>query len=543
MTILTHKNTSTQNNPLVSVGPAKKIQNPSREKNCSLPTRPLLAILVIVFAFAATACRKDLSELNINPDQPLSADPNYLYVYALQQGMGNYNSDVNLRQWSIMNWTMYLAARGGVEEGREYEMPSGKDAFWREQYTNTLSNTQIIIEMAAENPNMVNMKAAAEIWQVYIFQILTDLWGDIPYSEALKGMTGLVFSPSYDSQQDIYLQMINKVRDAVQSFDPSAGFFNPESDLIYNGNMMKWQTLGNSLMLRLATRINRVDPQTYATIVEELKNKPLIRSQQEAALFPYNSVHKNPLWETMYRNESVIQNNPSKFFADLVDSRNDPRASVFFQEAPLSFLPFIPKYKGIPNLLPNGHAAWDNYNLNQSLGIAGEWGDISQIGTWFLRNNTPGVIMNYAEVCFLLAEAALQGLWDEDPQSLLREGVRAHIEYINLFGDEEHQIPESEIHIFLLNLPQVTLEEVITQKWLSFAYEQGFEAFAEYRRTGFPVLTDYFGHAINQDIFPKRLPYPPSEQTLNRANYNKALINQGPDNEFTHLWWNNTLSH
>lgn len=451
--------------------------------------------------------------------------------------MGNYNSDVNLEQWGLMNWMMFMASREGVEPGREYEIPSGKDAFWREQYTHTLANAQIIVDMAKDNPEMVNMKAAAQIWQVYVFQMLTDLWGDIPYSDALKGMSGLVFSPSYDSQQAIYSHMIEKLHLAVSRFDPAKAFFLPEADLLYRGNIQKWQALGNSLMLRVATRINKVDFDLYTLTLQKLQNQPLISSVEQSAIFPFNAVHKNHLWETMYRNESVIQNNPSKFFVDLVVSRNDPRQLVFFQEAPLSFLPFIPKYKGVPNLLANGHEAWENYNLNQALGIAGEWGDISGIGSWYLRNQTPGVVMGYHEVCFLLAEAALHGLWEQEPQNWLREGVKAHMDFLNAWGEEEHQISDSDINIFLLNLPQVSLEEIITQKYISFAFEQGYEAYAEYRRTGYPILKDYWGQPIDTQKFPQRLHYPNSEYTLNRDNYNKALQNQGPDNEYTQVWW------
>ncbi len=494
-----------------------------------------LALILAVFLF--NACIKDLTELNVNPDQPLSTDPDYIFSYVLQQGTGNYNSDVSLEQWGLMNWVMYLASREGVEEGREYPMPSAKDDFWREQYTNTLSNAQIIVNMAADDPDMVNMKAAARIWQVYIFSMLTDLWGNIPYTEALKGMTGLNFSPAYDRQSDIYEAMIIQLQEAVSALDAGQLFFDREYDLIYNGNIHHWKSFGNSLMLRLATRVNKVDFDFYASVVQGLQNQPLISGQEEAAIFPFNAERKNHLWETMYRNESTIQNNPSKFFVDMLVERNDPRVSVFFEEAPLSFLPFIPKYKGVPNLLPNTDTYWDNYNVNESLGIPGEWGDISRIGQWFLNDNTPGVIMNYSEVCFLLAEAALHGLWDDDPDQLMKKGVEANIRFFNLYGNTENHIPESEISIFVLNLPDATLEEIIIQKYISFGFEQGYEAYAEYRRTGYPVLTKYDGSGINKSIFPLRLPYPNSEYTLNRNNYDEAVGNQGPDNEFTPIWW------
>jgi hypothetical protein len=493
----------------------------------------LLGLFVMLFA----SCETDLTDLNVNPDEPLDADPNYLFSYALQQGMGNYNSDVNLEQWGVMNWMMYLASREGVEVGREYPVPSGKDEFWREQYTNTLSNTQVIINMAQADATMINMQAAAEIWKVLVISQLTDLWGDIPYSQALQGISDNVLSPGYDTQAQIYEAMLQTLRDATERFTSDQKFFDAQSDLIYHGNMQAWRALGHSLMLRLATRINQVDAETYASVLEFLSDKPLISSVGESAIFPFNAVRKNHLWETMYRGESVVQNNPSKYFVDLLSATNDPRKRVFFEEAPLSFLPFIQKYRGIPNLLPNTSEEWNDYNLNSTFGIAGDWGDISKIGQWFLRDATPGIVMSYSEVCFLLAEASLNGLWGESAASLVQKGVRANMELYNLYGDEASFIAGEEIEDYLNSLPDAGLEQIITQKWISFAFEQGYQAYAEYRRTGYPVLTNYFGEPIDQSIFPLRLPYPNSEYTLNRANYNQAVANQGPDNEFTAMYW------
>ncbi|MFO7864067.1 MAG: SusD/RagB family nutrient-binding outer membrane lipoprotein [Salinivirgaceae bacterium] len=493
----------------------------------------LLALFVTLFA----ACETNLTDLNVNPDEPLDADPNYLFSYALQQGMGNYNSDVNLEQWGVMNWMMYLASREGVEVGREYPVPSGKDAFWREQYTNTLMNTQVIINKAKADATIVNMAAAAQIWKVLVTSQLTDLWGDIPYSEALKGISDNVLSPGYDTQAQIYESMLNTLKDATAQFTNDQPFFDAQSDLIYEGDMEAWRRLGYSLMLRLATRINQVDAETYSTTLDFLADKPLIGSVNESAIFPFNAVRKNHLWETMYRGESVVQNNPSKFFVDLLSATDDPRKRVFFEEAPLSFLPFIDKYRGIPNLLPNTAEQWDDYNLNSTFGIAGDWGDISKIGEWFLRDNTPGIVMSYSEVCFLLAEASLNGLWSESAANLVQEGGRANMELYNLYGDETNFIADEEINSYVNSLPDADLEQIITQKWISFAFEQGYQAYAEYRRTGYPVLTDYYGEPIDQTIFPLRLPYPNSEYTLNRENYNQAVANQGADNEFTAMYW------
>jgi hypothetical protein len=479
----------------------------------------------------STACKKNLTELNINPNDPLTTDPNYLFRYALQQGMGNYNSDVTVHQWTIDNWMMFMAARGGPEPGEEYIMPSGKDDLWNEQYSRALNNTQAIINLTGDDPGSVNMVAAAMIWKVYLFQRITDLWGDVPYSEALKGISELNLSPAYDPQKDIYEDMLGTLKSAAGKFDTAKPFFNPEADLVYQGDINKWIAFANSLRLRVATRLNRVDFAKYREGLQELSNKPMISSNEGSAIFPYNSMSRSPLWETMFRGESVVQNNPSKFLAGLLVNTGDPRVKLLLQKAPLSILPIFPPYNGVPNLVPDNDPVWNNYNKD------GDWGDISRIGLWFLRDETPGIIMSYAEVCFLQAEAALNGLWPGDANELLKAGIRADIGFYRLYGGNEYAIPEQEVNNYLASLQLADLEQVITQKWISFAFRNGYEAWSDYRRTGYPVLLDYYGNPVNTTLVPVRMTYPYREYTLNREKYNEAVARQGADDAFTHVWW------
>lgn len=488
-------------------------------------------ISFIVLVMVAS-CTK-ITDMNINPNDPTSTDPNYLFNYALQQGMGNYNSDVNLEQWGLMNWTMFMAARGGVEPGKEYVIPSGKDDFWREQYSQAISNTQVIIEMVDEShPELINLKAAATIWKINCFHRITDLWGFAPYSEAIQGMTDLNYAPAYDSQQEIYTEMLDQLKGAVESFTNEQTFFQSDADLIYRGDMEKWKAFGNSLRLRLATRINKVDPQKYQQVVQELRSEKLMDSNEESALFPFNSVAKNHLYEVMSRGEAIIQNNPSKFMVDLLVNSSDPRTPIFLEKAPLSFLPIYDDYKGVPNLVLANDPLWDNYNPD------GEWGDISRIGNWFLRNETPGVIMSYSELCFLKAEAALNGLWEGSASDFVDEGIRSNMQFYVEHGDSSDTISEAAMNEYIASLGEINLEQIISQKWITFIFENAYEAYSEYRRTGFPVLHNFEGDLIDQDIFPKRMIYPYSEFTLNRDNYNEAVSQQGQDNEFTLVWWN-----
>ena len=487
-----------------------------------------LIFLVVI----SQSCKKDLTELNTNPNEPNTTDINYLFRYSLKQGVANYNTDINLEQWGIMTWMMYLAPRGGVEPGKEYVIPSGKDGFWSEQYADALLNAQEIINLTEDDESLGNQNAAARIWKVFLFHRLTDLWGNIPYSEALKGYSGLIYTPKFDTQEDIYYAMLSELKLCAQKLDNSKKFFESSSDLLYKGNVSEWIKFANSLRLRLAIRIKLASPQRYISEINSLSNAPLISSNFESAIFPFNAEKKNPIYEADFTGQAIVQNNPSAFLVDLLANNNDPRISIILDKSPLSsILPWYAEYKGVPNLVNTNDAVWSGYNSD------GKWGDISRIGNWFLRPETPGVLISYAEVCLLKAEAALDGSFSGSPQQFFEDGIRAQSEFYEDFGGANYHIDENDINTYIASQSAVTIEKIITQKWICFAFENGMEAWAEYRRTGFPTLKKYNGDNINNQIFPVRLIYPNSESTLNKTNYLEAISNQGADKEYTKIWW------
>jgi hypothetical protein len=487
-------------------------------------------IIIIAFILLFVSCKKKLTEMNTNPNEPTWVEPSLLFKESQKNGAGNYNSDVNVEQWALMNWCMYIAARGGVTAGDEYVVPSGKDAFWEEQFTGGLMNCQETINLCGDSAKYVNLKSAARIWKVFLFHRITDLWGEIPYSEALKGYSDLNFTPKYDTQKKIYYHMIKELKEASASFDNSILFNGAEHDLIFSGNNDGWKRFANSLRLRLATHIKSVDFEKYASELSDLQNVELIENNSQSVLFPFNMDGKNHIYEADFSGQAATQNNPSHFFVEMLKSTNDPRLPIFCKKAPISSIyTWFEEYKGTPNLLPNNDPVWNNFQ--------NDWTDISTIGSWFLRAETPGVFVSYSEVCFLKAEAALEGLWPGDPLDYTHDGIRANINFYKSFGEEEHQIDDALIETYINKVTNGNLETIITQKWISFAFENGYEAYTEYRRTGYPYLKDYHNQDINQNIFPTRMPYPSSESSLNGINYSSSVSRQGADNEFTKLWW------
>lgn len=486
-----------------------------------------IIIAMGLFLFIPTGCRKSMDELNINPNAPENGNPDYLFTYAVVKGMNSYITNANVHYWLLMNWNMYFATLGGVDAGKEYDSNDGKDALWSETYTQALMNVREVQRLTRDNPYLANKYAIAKIWEVYLFSRLTDLFGDVPYLQALQGGTSLNFSPAYDRQEQIYIGMLADLKTSAQQLDPSLALFPGNSDPIYKGNVQKWEQFANSLRLRLAMRLSEADGVRAQAEIADLQNSAasFISSNADNANFPYGGEIRNPLYDLIQSGQSGGKTYPSKFLIDLLKTNNDPRLAVFAQYTTESLIIGIPDYEGVPNLVASGSSIWSNYNSDAS--------DVSKIGTWFLRQDAPGVLMSAAEVSLLKAEAAIRGwAWAGSEQLLYEEGVRNNLNSYTGSG-----ITPSQINTYIASLPPVSVKQIITQKWISFAFQNAYEAYADFRRTEFPMYKDYYNNAINLNEFPNRLSYPASEANLNQANYNTAIVNQGADIPETKVWW------
>jgi len=335
----------------------------------------------------------------------------------------------------------------------------------------------------------------------------------------------LNLSPAYDKQSTIYPALINQLKDASALLDVSKPTFGGNSDPIFKGSVIKWQQFANSLQLRLAMRISNVQPQLTQQVLTELVGQPLLLTNADNAYFPYNGEVRNPLFDLVNSGQSGGRTYPSKFLIDYLKLTSDPRLKVFAQYTTESLIIGLPDYEGVPNLVPSGSSIWNNYNSDES--------DVSKIGTWFLRQDAPGVLMSAAEVNFLLSEAALNGWWSlGSPQQYYFDGISLSMQsYAN------STITSAQIANFLSACVPVSLEQIITQKYISYAFQNGLESYSEFRRTGYPVLLDYSNNSINLTNFPNRLTYPAKEVSLNGTNYNQAIIQQGPDIPTTKVWW------
>ncbi len=502
-------------------------------------------ILALVIAVLIGACKKDITDLNVNPNDSQTPNPDLLFKQSVKRGMSNYLTATNLEYNGIAHWVMYFSARGGINPSIPYISPPGGDNYWSESYIDAMNNAQVIIdydETAGED--FTNLKATALIWKSFIAHRVTDLWGAIPYSEALQGNPELNFAPSFDSQEEVYNKLFADLELAVSQLDEAAEAITSDSDLLFAGDIDKWKRFANSLRFRLAMRVSNVNESLANDVLTDLESVDLFESNAGSAEFQFNSVFNNPLNEAgnIRFSEGAQYVNPSKYLVDLLLENDDPRINFYLEEASLyDTFDFLERFKGVPNLLPFNSEEWEDYNLDETLGDPnGEWGDVSRIGEFYMTNLRPVPLLSYSELCFLQAEASLRGLWNGNADELVKEGVRTHMEHMNFHNYSDHEnIEEQDIADYVNAISAVDLEDIITQKWTLLAYENTLESFSEYRRTGFPTLVDFYGESIDNSIFPQRLKYPNSEFTLNQTNYLEAIEMQGSDELTTPLWWSN----
>ena len=460
----------------------------------------LLAILL--------SCDKGFEELNQNPNQSMNVNPNYLLSQSLIKGSGQFSTGVHTEIWTLMEWMQMLADLYEPNNpGNFYAYSSGwSEELWKEWYVDALMPIQTLMNNISEDEN-TNLYQIARIWKVFLFHRITDLWGSIPYSDALMGYTNNTIAPSYDHQEFIYQEMQLELDKAITQIDlATEGPGN--ADLIFNGNLNQWKKFASVLKLRLAIRISGVKPsQSSGTINALLSFNHLLESNSDNVQINFYTEHLHPFYELEYTGQGMTR--PSAYLINVL--KDDPRLSFYCEPTPLSQTFGVEEYVGVPNLT-NASMMSELNDFNSS-----------SVGTHFLHPNLPSVLFSYAEQCFLLAEASYNGLISGNASEYYRIGIEAHMLQLG--------VPDELIQNHLSQIDPITLENIHLQKWITFVYTNGYEAFAEKRRTGYPVFD------TNDEVqeFPKRFVYPNSEYDLNTQN----VTSLGTISVNSPLWWNN----
>jgi hypothetical protein len=467
-------------------------------------------IIILVGTLLIYGC-DDITDYNQNPKLPEAVPAATLFSNAeknLADRITTISGSNVFRLWS-QHWSQatYVDESNYDILGRD---PSA--VYWASYYTNVLNDLKsakalITSDNVIDEQTKANQLAVIETLEVYVYQHLVDLNGNVPYTAAVD-ITNLF--PVYDDAETIYLDLIERIS-AAQATLAAGGESFGSADIFYQGDVALWRKFANSVKLRLGMRIADSNPSFASTTVSEAYDDGVLTSNADNAIIYYEvspTDNNNPiydLFETQSRREDYIAGKTS---VDMLLALNDPRIDNFFDDN-------LPAYLGGP------------------IGGNNAYGGFTHLNPDLVADPTAtGSIMDYVEVTFFLAEAVERGFISGDAETFYNSGVEASILY---YGGTS-----AEVTAYLAQ-PTVAYatatgdykQKIGTQKWISL-FNRGFEAWTEYRRLDWPVLATT---VVSELPVPKRMIYPTTEAAVNGANYNEASSAIGGDDLYTPLFW------
>ncbi len=501
--------------------------------------------LTIALLMFTVSCDKGLEDLNKNKTSPTSLDPVMLLNNAIISTSFPTRSvifDVGIVQQMV-------TPNGGVLAGANFNQDS-RDAtlagLWSAYYQNVIKYTHDAIVNTKDLPNRSNLYNMARIFQAYAFMIMTDEYGSVPYFEGGAGYTGQIFFPKYDPQEQIYTEIIKELTEATGALNASG--ITEAADVLYSGNIAKWKKFGYSLLLRAGMRLSKVDANKAQSTVQAAVAGGVILVNDDNAYMRHDNNFNQPIG-VMLNGTEAANFYLAKPFVDQLKNTNDPRLQAI-----------AVRYKGAPSG-PEQTVARSTTNPADQIGmpmgydngtIVGRatadglvsFYDYSQVDRRRMAKTTaPVFFVTAAQTNLLLAEASFRGwITTGTPGQYFSDGIKAHMDHFVAY--ENAAIPAAARDTYIAAnplIPGTELEQINTQYWIA-SFLNGPEAFANFRRSGFPALTpNPYGQPNNPDVpngtFIRRLTYPTSELSANTDNINDAISLQGDDKLSTRLWW------
>lgn len=502
-----------------------------------------ISCLLVMFSMVLSSCTKDFQEINTDRNRIPKALPEQLLAPALVSTL-TYNL---IRNRNFNNELMQVTVNMSDADGQvfRYEPRATLSDYMYNGLYSELTNFKDIYKVASDttegNYNESYM-AISLILQSWVYSILTDTYGDIPYFQSNQAKDSMNYEPAFDRQKDIYLDIFKRLEEANTLLQKGTAI-KAGADPLYAGSISKWRKFGNSLYLRLLLRVSgkaEVADMAIAKIKEIVDEKPaeypIISNNDESAILKWTGVapYTSPLISV--REQDFRAPGVASFFIDNLVIWNDPRIDLTYGSGtPTKTNRFgIAQYQGAYAGVPSGYAPADNpqkksyfYSMTHN----------SNTGPSLQTDPLSGMILNYAEVNFILAEAAAKGWISGSAEEYYKKGVQSSItlwiptwtvaidDYLaaaDLQWDDNATLDEK-------------MEQIHLQKYYAL-FLTDYQQWFEYRRTGHPVLPKGSG-LKNDGIMPARMTYPVYVQSTNPTNYKIAIANQGPDLITTQVWW------
>ncbi|MBJ97526.1 MAG: SusD/RagB family nutrient-binding outer membrane lipoprotein [Flavobacteriaceae bacterium] len=467
-------------------------------------------ILSIFSLFVLFSCSDDKYErMNENPKNPSDVPASFLFSSAtkdLTDQVTNLNVNNNIFRFI----SQYLTATTYTQEPNfnltDRNIPQQHFAIL---YRDVLIDLKDAEEATAANAELLPEEEVAarlaqiKVLQAYTWHYLVDTFGNIPFTEALDLENNL---PVYDDALDVYNQLITDLTDINDDFN-ATGFTG--QDLLFDGDMSKWQKFSNSLLLRIGMRLSESDPEIANAAVQTAVSNGVMESNADNAIFEYLDAppNTNPLWEDLVqsgRSDYVAANTIVNYMNEL----GDPRRAVYFDQ----------------NL-------GDDSYIGGIYGASNSYSNYTHIGAEFREPTHPGILMDYAEVEFLLTEAAARGIASvSNPEEHYENAITASFEYwLGTTEGVNNYLEQSDVAYSDDNWE----EQVATQFWIAM-YDNAFQGWYVWRKFDNPSLNL---PQVSENPIPLRFTYPIREQNLNSENYQQAADAIGGDSQQTPLFW------
>jgi hypothetical protein len=526
--------------------------------------------LVLALVFIVGSCTKDFEEMNTSPNSPTNVPAVNIFTHVITASVTEELGDW-IQHTYVGCWCQQWCKVQYIDEDRYQTRDMTGEM--ESSYTNALLDLQIIIDQTTEDieaekqvESNTALLAAAKIMRVWVFSYLTDLFGDVPYSEAIQGLyADGIITAKYDTQESIYTDFFNELEEANTLL--SSGVINFGSgDLIFGGDPAKWRKFGNSLKLRLLNRCagtpwsftyDMVAPQTDVTtsagaagysgadaaigsILSDPTGHPIMTSNADNAFLDYPGLpYRNPIYNTLYtRTDQGI----SQTIVEYLKARNDPRLPIYAQ--------VVPGHITDPATFPEAYVGEQNGRWH----TASDFEAISLLGTAIAYDeNAPIYILTYDEVEFIKAEYYMRT--GGAAQAAYEAGIAASMERWGATYNEPAYLAQSNVDWDQAATDGEKYQLICEQRWAGI-FGQGVQAYNLVRRTGFPARV--FEYELAGTVYPDmglpvRIRYSLNEETYNKVNLTAAQNSQGlnltnetmfntPGTTSNQVWWHTRLN-
>ena len=505
--------------------------------------RIYIYLALAVMLTGLTRCDKNFEAVNTNPVLATSLDPVYLFTQA------QFGSALNTLPYQSAIVQQILTPFTGVLEGGNHNVvyDDNANATFNSLYTATGGPVVLlatVISQTKDNAARSNLYNMARIMKAYVFQVLVDTYGDVPYTDAGNGFLTGNYLPKYDSNSAIYDDLLKELTEATAALDATKAI--ETSDLFYMGNIAQWKKLGNSLLLRVAMRYTKVDAAKAQQYAVAAFNGGVMQSNADNVIIKFNSTFNHPS-SNSYQGTERANYYLGKPFVDYLLSTSDPRLGVIAvkYQFPANTLASVGTEDITPadqQGMPFGYSEATIANDPLYPGKSGSAWKYSQLNRRTVAKiDAPEFFITYAQTELLLAEVAQRGWISGTVATLYEAGVRAHMDQMAQY-DVTATIPGAAQDAYMLANPfnaGTALQQINTQYWIA-SFQNGSEAWANFRRSGFPALAPNTYPSADPSVvggFIHRLVYPVREKTVNTNNYNDAVSRMGADNLATRIFW------